>query len=193
MTMDTGKSIEAEEKEEQGLYLRASELYFRSAAERIGTNLNEQEVDPSLVNISVAELLRAIYCALRADEPSRASDLRTVFEGTASIVRDYADADVFPMLIEEFTGDCQLFLGLQNPIEQYDHAAELYERINETEQISWGMEPEFIRAHWVFEDFLQWNEIELPESTRSGEPLTTDFRGRVEIKKELYEQISGKE
>jgi len=185
---------QASSAEKSGEYDRASELYFKSAGERIGSYLWTDREDGSNGNLALADLLRAVYCARRGDEDERAENIGLVYEGTASVLQTTTDLRDAKGVIEELVGDCYLLLERETAVDHYQQATTQYELLSNTMQLSWGMEPEFVHAQWVVDDYINWVGIDLDDqfgiNTSISSALSDDFSERIKLKIEISKRSS---
>ena len=194
ISFHTAASKKADSEEEAGRYTAASDLYVASAAERIATNFPEATTDPSTRNLAVADLLHAAFCARCAEDSARANGIGTVRLGLIGFLRIAADAEtrerVWSNILDELAGDCCLVTEVSDPVPDYEQAASAYARLDESEAISEGLEPEFVRAHWAVEDYLAWRGIDLADHADTNGNLCTNFEARIRAKQRLIDDCS---
>jgi len=171
--------------EEEGRFDEAAKQYVKSAATRIGVYIDDPAADNSNLGLAIPELMRALYCARRAENSGFAAALEDLFDGILALILEVSGNRDLETTQFELQGDVFLMLGSIDALDAYDEAMENYAQLDIGTQASIGLEPEIEESQHVVRDYLDWKDVELPKTTADDESTVVDLYGRTKLKREL--------
>lgn len=177
---------QAKQKEDLGEYNRASNLYVRSAFERLATTGFRTGPEDSNTLLSVGDLLRGIFCAVQFNS-SKAESIQIVTQGILELLQSQTSNPCVQGILFEWTGDSRLIIAKNDCMDYYRNSLMIYEHVDIDEQRNWGVEPEIDYAYWAFEDFVSWSKLNGVPTTDT--PLQMDFLARIHFKQEIAKSI----
>lgn len=184
----TERYKQAERREDAGEFDQSSELYVRSAFARLADTGFETTSEGSNTLLAVGDSLRGIYCAIRAGDRKKAESMQMITRGILELLRIQTTNPCLKGVLTEWIGDSYLLIDNPKYAGYYSEAADIYETLSTAEQRNWGAEPEIDHSQWVFEDYVDWRELEAPSTTDL--PLQLDFLSRIDFKQEIGRKLT---
>lgn len=132
--------------------------------------------------VSINKLLYSSSCYRKSGETEASRLLHQIIIELLSQAKA-EDEKWLSGLVEEWKGDSYFIVGeLDKAIDSYQEAEEVYSRMPQTEQDSWGQKEEFDWAYFAFQDTLKHTAGTELEKNDEGRPLELDFEARIKQK-----------